>query len=47
MAFSAFDDKAQEPQDEQLADVLGPSHELWTQLISEIGDQDEHVRSGA
>ena len=36
MAFSAFDERSQEPRDEELAAVLGQKIELWNRLVSSI-----------
>ena len=36
MALSAFDDKAQEPQKEELGEVLGAAAGLWDELISRV-----------
>ena len=39
MAFSVFDDKAREPTDEMVADVLVDSTELWDNLRKQIASQ--------
>jgi uncharacterized protein DUF3788 len=36
LALSAFDDKAKQPQDEDLARVLGKTFKLWTQLRATV-----------
>ena len=39
MAYSAFDDRSLEPRDSDLAEVLGDSQDLWTDLISRAEEQ--------
>ena len=39
MTLSAFDDKTQEPQQQELSAVLGQTAGLWTELIANIGSR--------
>jgi hypothetical protein len=39
MAFSAFDDKDLQPQDSDLAEILGDSQDLWDELKSQMTEQ--------
>lgn len=36
MALSAFDDKSKQPNDDELAQVLGKSHSFWIELQKEV-----------
>ena len=36
MALSAFDDKSNQPNADELAQVLGKSHNLWSELQNEV-----------
>ncbi|MGB5527603.1 MAG: DUF3788 domain-containing protein [Gemmatimonadota bacterium] len=39
MAYSAFDDRSKPPPDSELAEVLGDSQDLWTDLILRLEEQ--------
>ena len=45
MAFSAFDDKAHEPQPHELAATLGSSLDLWQELVSAVGASHDPIES--
>ena len=43
MALSYFDDKSQQPTDEDLAEALGRTKKLWDDLIDHVGSEFEPV----